>query len=217
MDSFLIIALKAMRRQTADYSAQDLQQELNVFAQPWRAIFSIWFSAILFGGCAISLSLNLGSVLWFGVGVATLMCAVPLPYLLQHRIPLNFRWNAVPAALHPLVAEVTAFANGEHEAFLPGGDIVERSLFRSAIAILLFSENRFDRFMVMLNPIRSYSALLKATPLDEVADDSHEEAEPPSIVQTVKTIEVDRVTTGADFICAVGAFTHQYGMLPQPI
>ena len=52
--------------------------------------------------------------------------------------------------------------------------------------------------MVMLNPIRSYSALFKAAPLAEIADDTHEEAVPPVIVQPVKTIEVVRATTSAD-------------------
>ena len=161
-------------------------------------MFGIWFAAILFGACVIASSLLTGSVIWFGIGMAVLLCVTPLPYLLQHRFFLHRAWNSVPDSLQPLEIELDLFARGGREAYRPNGDIAVRQLFRSTIAILLFSENRFDRFMVMLNPIRSYSAQLKAMPLDEFTDDSHEEAEPPVIVQTVKTIEVVRGATGAD-------------------
>jgi hypothetical protein len=162
MDSFLNIALKAMRRQSAGYDAAQLQRELDRFARPWRKIFGFWFAAILFGACVIASSLLTGSAYWFGLGITMLLCAIPLPYLLQHRFCLNGRWNSVPASLQPLATELESFARGEREAYRQNGDIAERQLFRSTIAILLISENRFDRFMVMLNPIRSYSTLLKA-------------------------------------------------------
>jgi hypothetical protein len=66
--------------------------------------------------------------------------------------------------------------------------IVERQFFRSLMAILLFSENRFERCMVMLNPVRSYSVPLKTGPMGDVADTSLEQTEPHA---TVTSFEVD--------------------------
>ncbi len=198
MDSFLNIALNAMRRQSAGYDAALLQRELDDFARPWRVIFGIWFAVILFSFCVIASSLLTGSAIWFGIGILVLAVAAPLPYLLQHHFLQNHLWNVVPPSLQPLETELVSFASGEREAVRPNGDIVERQLFRSSIAILLHSENRSDRFMVLLNPIRSYSTLLKATPLEEIADQSREMREPPVIEQPVIAAEFVRPSMTAD-------------------
>lgn len=192
MDSFLNIGLKAMRQHTAGYDASQLQQELDDFARPWRMIFSLWFATVLFGVCVAASFFIAGSTIWFSVGIITLVGAVPLPYLLQHHILENLAWNVVPNSLQPLVTELQSFVRGEREAYRSNGDIVERQLFRSRIAILLFSENRFDRFMILLNPVRSYATLLKAEQLDEIADESPEKTVPSVIEQPVNVVGIVR-------------------------
>ncbi|WP_296201392.1 hypothetical protein [Sphingorhabdus sp.] len=121
-----------------------------------------------------------------------------MPYLLQHHFLQNLGWHVVPVSLRPLVTELESFARGAMEAFRSNGDIVERQLFRSSIAILLFSENRFDRFMVMLNPIRSYSTLLKAAQPDEIADTSTGQIQQAGARHPAKAAEIVQAAPNGD-------------------